>query len=94
MRVQVTKIPPNRILYVGDSYECDVLGANNAGMVSALLLRKDYSANAVNEDTTFAKDELEQQWRESHPLAHIALPSLRVADLEAAFGEYFSGRGV
>ncbi len=71
-----------------------MLGANNAGMISALLLRKDYSANAVNEETTFGKEELAQQWKESHPLAHMVLPSLRVADLEAAFGEYFSGRGV
>jgi putative hydrolase of the HAD superfamily len=32
-------IPPSRILYVGDSYDNDVVGAKRAGMSAALLTR-------------------------------------------------------
>jgi len=32
-------VPPSRVLFVGDSYEKDVLGAQAVGMTGALLLR-------------------------------------------------------
>jgi putative hydrolase of the HAD superfamily len=32
-------VPPSRILYVGDSYANDVVGAHKAGMATALLVR-------------------------------------------------------
>ena len=35
----LTAVPPSRILYIGDSYEHDVIGAKRAGMHSAILLR-------------------------------------------------------
>lgn len=90
----MTGIPPNRILYVGDSYECDVLGSNNAGMVSALLLRKDYNQLEVRSDAdVFSAEEIAQQQRDKFPAAKVVLPSLRVSDLEAVLGRYFSSAG-
>lgn len=37
---QRSGVPPHRILYVGDSYLHDVVGANKAGMLTALLTRE------------------------------------------------------
>jgi HAD superfamily hydrolase (TIGR01549 family) len=37
-------VPPSRVLFVGDSYEADVLGAKNAGMISALLVRENFDS--------------------------------------------------
>lgn len=86
-------IPPGRILYVGDSYECDVLGANRAGMISALVLRKDYHNVDVEQGGVFTAQEIAQQRQQgNYADAHVVLPSLRVRDLEAVFGEYFSGK--
>lgn len=85
---QISGVPPNRILFVGDSYECDVLGANNAGMVSAMLHRKDFSERAVTDETVFAAEDVQAAHRGSFPEAHMVLPSLRVADLEHAITKY------
>lgn len=38
-RMAVPAIPPDRVLYVGDSYEHDVMGARNAGLDAVLLDR-------------------------------------------------------
>jgi HAD superfamily hydrolase (TIGR01549 family) len=38
-RMAPPEIPPDRVLYVGDSYEHDVIGARNAGLDVALLDR-------------------------------------------------------
>lgn len=80
---------PSRVLYVGDSYSCDVLGANNAGMVSAMLLRKDANSQHVSDSNVFSQQELSIEHSEVYPAAHIILRSLRVADLESAFNKYW-----
>jgi len=46
---QQAGIVPSRILYVGDSYEKDVLGAKNAGMAALLLLREGPSCVMTDE---------------------------------------------
>lgn len=43
-----TKILPSRILFVGDSYDKDVVGSKNCGMHSALLRRE----SAVNSSSS------------------------------------------
>ena len=58
-------------------------------MISALLLRKDYTVREVNEENVYSKEELAQQWKESYNNAHIMLSSLRIPDLESGFSEYF-----
>jgi FMN phosphatase YigB (HAD superfamily) len=88
----VADVSPSRTLYIGDSYECDVLGANKAGMVSALLLRKDFNRKEIaSEEDVYSAQELEEQHRGEFPEAMVVLPSLRVADLERALGNYFGG---
>ena len=87
---QVGNVPPNRILFVGDSYECDVLGANNAGMISGMLLRKEFTTQEVHEGNVYNEVELESQRQQVYPAAHIMLPSLRVADLRAALKKYLN----
>ena len=44
---QRTGVPPNRILFIGDSFEKDVLGASAAGMTGGLLARKDFTSKTV-----------------------------------------------
>lgn len=88
---QVGNVPPNRILFVGDSYECDVLGANNAGMISGLLLRKEFTNQEVYEGNVYSEAELEANRAQMYPSAHIMLPSLRVTDLRAALRKYMQG---
>ena len=44
---QRTGVPPNRILFIGDSFEKDVLGAAAAGMTGGLLARKDFTSRTV-----------------------------------------------
>ena len=44
---QRTGVPPSRILFVGDSFEKDVMGARAAGMCGALLARKDFTTQKV-----------------------------------------------
>ena len=39
---QLASIPINRIMYIGDNYDKDIIGANNAGMHNAFLIRKDH----------------------------------------------------
>lgn len=39
--VQNLRTVPGRVLYIGDSYKNDVLGAKNVGICSAMLLRPD-----------------------------------------------------
>lgn len=85
---QVAGVPPNRILFVGDSYQCDVRGANNAGMVSVMLHRKDYSERSVAEETVFSPEEVEAAHLNDFPEAHIVVPSLRVPDLEKAISKF------
>lgn len=58
-------------------------------MISALLLRKDYTVREVNDENVYSKEELAQQWKESYNNAHIMLSSLRIPDLESGFSEYF-----
>lgn len=90
---QVLDVPPSRVLYVGDSYECDVLGANKVGMISALLLRRDFNNKADLQDgDVYSAEELEEQRREAYREAQVMLPSLRVKDLENYLGKYFEQR--
>lgn len=87
-------VPPSRVLYIGDSYECDVLGANKAGMISALLLRRDFNAKVDLQDgDVYSAEELAEQKQEAYREAQIMLPSLRVKDLETYLGRYFEERG-
>ena len=39
---QLASIPINRIMYIGDNYDKDIIGANNAGMHNAFLIRKEH----------------------------------------------------
>lgn len=65
---QRTGVPPGRILFVGDSYEKDVLGAQAVGMTGALLLRDGAPVpEGVTEDMVVLRslqpDEVERQVR-------------------------------
>ena len=44
---QRTGVPPSRILFIGDSFEKDVLGATAVGMTGGLLARNDFTSRAV-----------------------------------------------
>lgn len=44
---QRTGIPPSRILFIGDSFENDVVGAHAVGMTGGLLLREDFKVQQV-----------------------------------------------
>ena len=44
---QRTGIPPNRILFIGDSFQNDVVGAHAVGMTGGLLLREDFKIQQV-----------------------------------------------
>lgn len=85
---QVSGVPPNRILFVGDNYTADVLGANNAGMVSAMLHRKDFNERSVTDETVFSPEDVQAAHRDSFPEAHMVFPSLRAADMESAINKY------
>ena len=37
--VQLAEVPPSRILFVGDSFSCDIVGSKTVGMCAALLVR-------------------------------------------------------
>jgi len=87
---QVGDVPPNRVLYIGDSYECDVLGANNAGMISGMLLRKESANKEILDETVLSDAELEGHHQQSYPAAHLMLRSLRVSDLQAALKKYLN----
>jgi len=39
---QLASVPINRIMYIGDNYDKDIIGANNAGMHNAFLIRKEH----------------------------------------------------
>lgn len=85
---QVGDVPPSRVLYIGDSYECDVLGGNNAGMLTGMLLRKDSVNKEIQEDSVFTEAELEEHHQNTYPAAHMMLGSLRVSDLQSALKKY------
>jgi FMN phosphatase YigB (HAD superfamily) len=44
---QRTGIPPSRVLFIGDSFEKDVVGAHAVGMTGGLLLREDFKVQQV-----------------------------------------------
>ena len=44
---QRTGVPPSRILFIGDSFENDVVGAHAVGMTGGLLLREDFKIQEV-----------------------------------------------
>ena len=76
-------------MYIGDSYDFDVRGCVNAGMISVLIERKDYNNKAATPTSTFTSGECAERHRIYYPLAHIVLPTLGVKDLESAFSNYF-----
>jgi uncharacterized membrane protein YgcG len=49
---QLASIPINRIMYIGDNYDKDIIGANNAGMHNAFLIRKEHIDGSSNSSST------------------------------------------
>jgi putative hydrolase of the HAD superfamily len=49
-RMAAPSIPPERALYIGDSYEHDVVGARNAGL-DVVLLDREHDAGEVDCET-------------------------------------------
>lgn len=69
--VQRSGVNPSRILYVGDSYHHDVVGASRGGMKTAYLKRKDVS------DRTY-----DEMFSEYGILPDIVLDSLNPSEIE------------
>lgn len=44
---QRTGVHPSRILFIGDSFEKDVIGATACGMTGGLILRRDFKTQTV-----------------------------------------------
>lgn len=67
---QRAHVNPGRILYVGDSYENDVVGAHNAGMITAYLKREGVS------DETF-----DRMYKECGVSPDVSLNTLHPSEL-------------
>ena len=55
-------------MYIGDSYDFDVRGCVNAGMISVLIERKDYNNKAATPTSTFTSGECAERHRMYYPL--------------------------
>ena len=55
---QRTGVPPSRILFIGDSFEKDVMGATAAGMTGGLLIRSDFTSKEVIRQETIISGDL------------------------------------
>jgi FMN phosphatase YigB (HAD superfamily) len=67
-------IPPEKVLYIGDSFQKDTLGARDAGMCSAYLRR---------EGTESAKEDVDLR-------GHLVIDSLYPSEIEAKLKNFFS----
>lgn len=67
-------IPPKKVLFIGDSFEKDTLGARDAGMYSAYLRRK-------STETTYEDVDLR---------GHLVIDSLHPSEIEAKLKDFFS----
>eukprot|EP00600_Ochromonadales_sp_CCMP1393_P015050 CAMPEP_0174996254 /NCGR_PEP_ID=MMETSP0005-20121125/289_1 /TAXON_ID=420556 /ORGANISM="Ochromonas sp., Strain CCMP1393" /LENGTH=533 /DNA_ID=CAMNT_0016250635 /DNA_START=132 /DNA_END=1733 /DNA_ORIENTATION=+ len=93
---QLTNIRPSRILYVGDSYEKDILGAKQCGMHGALLLRPDPSSTSTTVDATTTTSAESGSGtttlQQNYPLSDVILSALHPSELEDKLKHYFSNR--
>lgn len=71
---QLLNVPAARILFVGDSYDADVLGARAAGVKAALLVRNDLKHNAAEAEDL----------KRRYPEADLVIANLNPTEFEAA----------
>lgn len=77
---QLTGFKPARTLYIGDSYEKDIVGAKKCGMLTALILREDRSnCDAPNGSSGVqtAADVMASAAANAYPDADMVLTSLQ-----------------
>lgn len=75
---QITGVPANRIVFIGDSLEADVKGSMNAGMIPVLINRKSTI------DPAFAFPALDADTKLSSSAKYIEINSLYPDELGSA----------
>ena len=70
---QRTGVHPSRILFIGDSFEKDVIGARAVGMTGGLLLRNNFKSQTVpmtEENSDVNKEITDEHISENNHLLH------------------------
>jgi FMN phosphatase YigB (HAD superfamily) len=99
---QRTGVHPSRILFIGDSFEKDVIGATACGMTGGLILRKDFKTQIVPdpevEEDRIAHGDLTKEFltEENEKLLshrkYIILNTLYPKEINEKVNNYFSRR--
>jgi histidinol phosphatase-like enzyme len=99
---QRTGVHPSRILFIGDSFEKDVIGATACGMTGGLILRKDFKTQIVPdpelEEDRIAHGDLTKEFltEENEMLLshrkYIILNTLFPKEINEKVNNYFSRR--